>query len=149
MPLKSPERWRWPFRYRGSRRESAVAQLSTLGIVSHFMRISHLTTAALMAAFILGCSKQSPTTPVKAAAPDVGVVDFTDHTPKCYSLGGDKSCTISGVTDSHGITIDVLFQTTNADKTLQTVGTGNVYVSPGHPCIVSSGGVSVRFMPKF
>jgi hypothetical protein len=24
-------RWRWPFRYRGSRPESAVAQLSTLG----------------------------------------------------------------------------------------------------------------------
>src|ERR1039457_6758809 len=26
-------RWRWPFRCRGSRRESAVAQLSTLGIM--------------------------------------------------------------------------------------------------------------------
>ena len=24
-------RWRWPFRYRGSRRESAVAQLYSLG----------------------------------------------------------------------------------------------------------------------
>ena len=28
-------RWRWQFRCRGSRRESAVAQLSTLGGVSH------------------------------------------------------------------------------------------------------------------
>ena len=37
-----------------------MAQLSTLGIVSHFMRILHLTTAALMAAFVIGCSKTPP-----------------------------------------------------------------------------------------
>jgi hypothetical protein len=126
-----------------------VAQLFSLGIVSHFMRILHLASAALMAAFIIGCSKQSPTTPTKAAVPDVGVVDFTDHTPKYYGIGGDRSCTISGVTDSQGITISVLFQQTNADKTVQIIGTPKIYTSPGHPCIVSSGDVSVRFMPKF
>ena len=126
-----------------------MAQLFSLGIVTHVMRIHHLTTAALMAAFILGCSQQSPTTPAKAAVPDVGVVDFTDHAPKYYGLGGDKSCTISGVTDSQGITIDVVFQSTNTDKTVETVGKVKIYTTPGHPCIVKSGDASVRFMPKF
>jgi hypothetical protein len=38
-------RWRWPFRCRGSRHDSAVAQLSTLG---HIMRITHFKRLALI-----------------------------------------------------------------------------------------------------
>ena len=34
-------RWRWPFRYRGSRRESAVAQLSTLGHITFYDKSYH------------------------------------------------------------------------------------------------------------
>jgi hypothetical protein len=33
--MASNRRWRGPFRYRGSRHESAVAQLSTLGSTAH------------------------------------------------------------------------------------------------------------------
>jgi|ERR1017187_2959719 hypothetical protein len=117
------------------------------------MNTHHITTiAALMAALVIGCSKQ-PTTQTKPAAPDVGVVDFTDHTPKYFGIGGDRSCTITGATNSidgpQMITIDVVFQQTNADKTVQILGTPKISVSAGHPCIVSSGDVSVRFMPKF
>jgi hypothetical protein len=42
----------------------AVAQLSTLGIVPHFMRTLHIIIGvALMAAFVIGCSKSSKETP--------------------------------------------------------------------------------------
>src|SRR5208283_175241 len=52
-------RWRCQFRYRGSRRESAVAQLFSLGVFT-FMK-NRTLTALLMAAAIVasGCSKRS------------------------------------------------------------------------------------------
>jgi hypothetical protein len=34
-------RWRWPFRYRGSRHESAVAQLFSLGSISHHKKYDY------------------------------------------------------------------------------------------------------------
>ena len=41
-----------------------VAQLFSLGIVTHFMRIQHIIIgAALMAAFVIGCSTSSKETP--------------------------------------------------------------------------------------
>ena len=39
--MASNRRWRLQFRYRGSRRESAVAQLSTLGHIQRFDFMSH------------------------------------------------------------------------------------------------------------
>ena len=127
-----------------------MAQLSTLGIVHIFMRILHIiTTAALMAAFITGCSK-SPSHPTSSSMPDLGVIDFTDHTPKYYGLGGDKSCTITGVTDSKGITLDIVFSATNADKTVRILGTPQIRVSSSRSsCMASAGDVAVRFTPKF
>jgi hypothetical protein len=35
-------RWRWQFRYRGSRRESAVAQLFSLGGITRHVQIAIL-----------------------------------------------------------------------------------------------------------
>jgi hypothetical protein len=114
------------------------------------MRIPHIiTTAALMAAFITGCSK-SPSSPASSLIPDLGVIDFTDHTPKYFSLGGDKSCTITGVTDSKGITLDIVFSVTNADKTVRILGTPQIQVSSSRSsCMASAGDVAIRFKPKF
>ena len=45
---RANRRWRWPFRYRGSRRESAVAQLFSLGHYARrtFMRAFIVTLAS-------------------------------------------------------------------------------------------------------
>ncbi|MGA3267000.1 MAG: hypothetical protein ABSE16_09280 [Verrucomicrobiota bacterium] len=88
---------------------------------------------------------------------DVGVVDFTEHNnvkpkyfwPMYFSLGGARICTLSCKAEAQGADIDAVFQETNADNTVQVIGTTNIYVSSEHPCIVSSGDVSVLFTPKF
>jgi hypothetical protein len=48
-------RWRWPFRCRGSRRESAVAQLSTLGDYRIMNTMPVLVVVALLGGAILLC----------------------------------------------------------------------------------------------
>jgi hypothetical protein len=88
-----------------------VAQLSTLGIVSHFMHIPHLTTAALMAALVIGCSKhstqQSPEVhklselPPNMTTKELGVVEFVAQIPKTFSFGARTNCVITP-TDLHG-----------------------------------------------
>jgi len=51
---------RWDLSLHGSH----VAQLFSLGIVPHFMRVLHIIIgAALTAAFVIGCSKSSTETP--------------------------------------------------------------------------------------
>ena len=44
-------RWRWPFRCRGSRRRSAVAQLSTLGHITHMKDFSDPSPIATVEQF--------------------------------------------------------------------------------------------------
>jgi hypothetical protein len=111
-----------------------------------------IIAAVLIAGLAAGCSKgpSSSTGSASSSVPDLGVVDFPDSTPKYYSLGGDKSCTITGVTDSKGITLDIVFSVTNADKTVRILGTPQIRVTSSRSsCMASAGNVAVRFTPKF
>jgi hypothetical protein len=117
------------------------------------MRIPNfIIGAAMIAALAIGCSK-SPSSSAGSASssmPDLGVIDFTDSTPKYFSLGGDKSCTITGVTDPKGITLAIVFSATNADKTVRVLGTPQIRMSSSRSsCMASAGDVAVRFTPKF
>jgi hypothetical protein len=119
------------FRYRGSRRESAVAQLSTLGIVSHFMRIQHIITyVAILAAtlFSVGCSKSSSQKQVVVAPKtkiDLGSFVLLAQTPTNFSLGAGRSCTIVGKQVPSGMELKLDFYSTNADGTVEHQSEGD------------------------
>jgi hypothetical protein len=116
------------------------------------MRIPHfIPTATLMMACIVGCSK-SPSRPVTHSSPtvtDLGEVDFTDHTPKCFSLGENKSFTMTAQPDSHGIALVVVLQTTNADKTVKVQEPQKFWIAAGRSFRMNSGDASVRLLPTF
>jgi hypothetical protein len=94
------------FRYRGSRRESAVAQLSTLGVMArnHFaMLVFELSnmkkyiSLVVLASFILalaGCSKHLPTTAVPKTT-DLGVVEVSDGIPSSHRLADGRACVMT------------------------------------------------------
>ena len=119
---------------------------------SRFMRMPHIIIgAALIVAFVVGCSK-SPSKLVSdcpLTVPYLGVVNFTDSTPKYFSIGGGKSCVLKGTTGSNGTTIEVVFQETNTDKTVQVFEERKVRFTPGDTYILKSGDMAVRFIPEF
>jgi hypothetical protein len=127
-----------------------VAQLFSLGIVSHFMRISHLTTAALMAAFVIGCSKSPSQQSHQASAPpntkDLGAVEFAVQTPKQFSLGDGKGCTITARQIPDGIGLMLVLLSTNTDGTVMS-SQGQIETRSGQQCAIEVGGTMVGLTP--
>jgi Flp pilus assembly secretin CpaC len=117
------------------------------------MRILHLTTAALMAAFIIGCSKSpsQPTSGLPAGTKDLGVIEFTEGTPQQFSLGGGKSCTATAkqIDGGKDIEVDLAIQATNADGTVMDLGRPRISTLPGRQCAISTGEVSIELTPKW
>jgi len=111
------------------------------------MRIPHLITAALMAAFILGCSKPLPRLP--ANTKDLGVVEFTEGTPQQFSLGDGKGCTITGKHVSDGIEVNFVIVSTNADGSIKLIGTPRLTATPGERHAVGILDVSIEFIPEW
>jgi hypothetical protein len=94
------------FCLRGSRRESAVAQLSTLRVMArnHFaMLVFELSnmkkyiSLVVLASFTLafaGCSKHSPTSAVPKNT-DLGVVEVSDGIPSSHLLADGRACVMT------------------------------------------------------
>ena len=134
-----------------------MAQLFTLGIVPHFMRISHIIIgAALTAAFVIGCKRSSPSH-LPAGSKDLGVIEFTEDTPKQFSLGGGKGCSATAKRiGGDNIKIDFVFERTNADGTVTEFDNFHLSTSPGRQCVIpfdaSSGSVptpTITLTPKW
>ena len=115
------------------------------------MRILHIITgAALIAAFVMGCSK-SPSQLASTSSTDVrdlGVVSLSDAIPRNLTIGTDKSCILTGAASSNGIAIVMVLQETNADKTVRSHDPMKFWVAAGHPLTVRSGDMSIRFKPE-
>jgi len=115
------------------------------------MRTPHfIATAALLAVFIIGCSKNPSEQSHHAKLPpnttDLGAVELTPQTPKQFSLGAGKSCILIGRQLPDGVGVKVLVLVTNADGTVER-SQGEVETSPGRQCVMVTGGVSVGFTP--
>jgi hypothetical protein len=134
-----------------------VAQLFSLGIVPHFMRIPHIIIgAALMAVFVIGCKRSSPSH-LPAGSKDLGVIEFTEDTPTQFSLGGGRGCSATAKRiGGDNITMDFVFMRTNADRTVTELGNFHLSTLPGRQCVVpldisssSTPTATITFMPKW
>ena len=134
-----------------------MAQLFSLGIVSHFMRISHfIIGAALTAAFVIGCKRSSPAH-LPAGSKDLGVIEFTEDTPRQFSLGGGKGCSATAKRiGGDNITMDFVFVRTNADRTVTELDNFHLSTSPGRQCVIpfdvsssSTPTPTISFTPKW
>jgi hypothetical protein len=116
------------------------------------MRILHIITGtALMAAFVIGCSK-TPNQPIStssAAVQDLGVVSLSDATPQYLAIAPNKSYALTGAASSNGMTkIVMVVQETNADKTVRIHDPETFFMVTGHRLTIKSGDVSIRFTPE-
>jgi hypothetical protein len=111
------------------------------------MRTPHIMTgAALMAAFVVGCSKPHATTPPKMT--DLGVVELTPKTPKQFSLGGSQSCTITCYPNGTNITVNLVVMTTNTDGSIHR-SLGQMVTSSGRQCVFGLGDATVGLRPTW
>ncbi|MGH7993479.1 MAG: hypothetical protein ACREDQ_08180 [Limisphaerales bacterium] len=131
---------------------------------SRFMRISRfIATAALMVAFVFGCSKRVSQF---SSVPDLGVVYFSGRPiPQQFDLGGGTNCIIEGVTNYQafgmtsyqifgktnyeGFLVYVKFQATNSDRAVHDEDMGWLPATLGQKAVYSGGGFSVQFTPKY
>jgi hypothetical protein len=115
------------------------------------MRILHLTTAALMAAFVIGCSKKpnEQTHPPKLSAGtvDLGAVELVPQTPTQFSLGAGKSCTLTGKQLAGVIHLQVQVFVTNADRTVWS-SPADVSTLAGRQCSVTCFNTTIEMTPK-
>ena len=96
-------RWRWPFRCRGSRRESAVAQLSTLGHMTTKLK-SRLVIFAFVVGVLLFISAESllcycPDSYILPAILFVVSACFGSRWIRIFSIGLFAMCIVSGIQD--------------------------------------------------
>jgi len=121
------------------------------------MRIPHIIIgAALMAAFVIGC-KRSSTSHLPAGSKDLGVIEFTEDTPKQFGLGGGKGCSATAKRiDGGDIKIDFVFERTNADGTVTELDNIHLSTSPGRQCVIpfdvsnnSTPTPTITFTPKW
>ena len=113
------------------------------------MRVTHLTTtAAVLAAFIIGCSKQpsQSSSHLPANTKDLGKVELTQGTPRPFSLGEGKGCIITGTQLSDDINVKVVVLTTNAGGTVQR-SEGQMSTLPGRQCIIGIGDTKIGLTP--
>ena len=69
---------------------------------------------------------------------DLGAVELTPQTPKQFSLGAGKSCTLTGRQIADGIDVKLVVLATNADGTVKRLE-GEVTTTPGRQCAISVG----------
>lgn len=115
------------------------------------MRIPHIIIgAALTATFVIGCSKSSSQPPNQASAPpntkDLGAVEFVAQTPKQFSLGDGKSCTITASQIPDGVGLKLVLLTTNADGTVAR-SQGQIETRAGQQCAIGLGDMMVGLTP--
>jgi hypothetical protein len=115
------------------------------------MRLPHfIAGAALMAAFVIGCSKRSSEQSHHSKLPpnptDMGAVELVPQTPTQFSLGADKSCILTGRQLPDGINVKVLVLVTNADGTVKR-SQGEISTLAGRQCAIVMGDVSVAMTP--
>ena len=112
------------------------------------MRIPHIIIgAALTVAFVIGC-KRSSSSHLPAGSKDFGVIEFTEGTPLQLSLGGSKGCSaIAKRIDSDNITVDFVFEKTNADGTVTEFDNFHLSTSPGRQCVIPFSDVSNSSTP--
>ncbi len=115
------------------------------------MRILHLTTAALMAAFVISCSKkpseQAHHPKLPAGTVDLGAVELVPQTPTQFSLGAGKGCILTGKQLQGGVDVKMELFVTNADGTVER-SQGELETSPGRQCVLTIGSnVPVGFAP--
>jgi len=107
--------------------------------------------AALMATFVIGCSKspQQSSSHASANTKDLGVVELTEGTPQHFSLGDGKGCTVTGKQLPKGIVeVSFVIEATNADGTVGVISRPRIVTSPGQQCAISVGGVNIGLTPK-
>jgi Flp pilus assembly secretin CpaC len=116
------------------------------------MNISRTTIVALLAAFVIGCSKH-PSTPSSHASvntKELGVIEFTENAPQHFSLGGGRSCMI---TVRHallgGIKVDFEIEATNTDGTVQVLARPSIHTVTDSRCDISVEDVGVALTPKW
>jgi len=116
------------------------------------MRKLHIIAgAALIAAFVMGCSKTSsqPTSTSSTDARDLGVVSLSDATPRFLTIGTNKSYALTGAASSNGMTeIVMVLQETNADMTVRIHDPETFLIVAGRSLTVRSGNASIRFKPE-
>jgi Flp pilus assembly secretin CpaC len=118
------------------------------------MRILHFTlTAALMAAFVIGCSKHkskpSASSHDNTKMQNLGVVEFTEGTPQHFALGGGKGCTITAKHTLGGIEVDFVIEATNANGVAEVWARPKISTVPGEQCAIGVEDVSVGLTPKW
>ena len=119
------------------------------------MRIPHfIAGAALIAAFIVGCSKspseQAHHPKLPPGTKDLGVIEFTEGTPQHFSLGAGKGCTATAKrVDGNDIEVHFAIVATNADGTIADFGRPALSTLPGRQCVISVGDVSIGFTPQW
>ena len=121
------------------------------------MRIPHIFVgAALTAALVIGCKRSSPAH-LPAGSSKLGVIEFTENTPRQFNLGGGKgvSATAKRI-DGDNLMIDFVFERTNTDGTVTEFDNFHLSTSPGRRCVipfvVSSGAAptpTIAFTPKW
>jgi hypothetical protein len=110
--------------------------------------------AALMATFVIGCSKspsaQSHYSKLPPGTKDLGVIEFAEGTPQQFSLGGGRGCTATAKRiDGDNIEVHFAIVATNADGTVSDFGRPAISTSPGRQCVISVGEVSIGLTPKW
>jgi hypothetical protein len=99
------------------------------------MNIQRITTAALMAAFIIGCSKHPSHLP--AGSKNLGVIEFTEGTPQQFSVFGGIVCSATAKRiDGDNIELHFAIASTNADGTVLGFGSPVISTSPGRQCLI-------------
>jgi hypothetical protein len=113
------------------------------------MRTLHITTgAALMAAFVIGCSKHpsQSSSHLPPNTKDLGAVELAEGTTQIFSLGDGKSCTLIGKQLSDGIDVKVVVLTTNADGIVMS-SQGEITTLPGRQCAIGIDDTMVGLTP--
>jgi PBP1b-binding outer membrane lipoprotein LpoB len=117
------------------------------------MRISHIikTNAAILAAMLIaGCSKSPSEQPRRVTTPpkmtDLGAVELVAQTPKQFSLGAGRSCTITGRQLPDGISVKLVVLATNADGAVVR-SQSEITTLPGRQCAISIGDVMIGLTP--
>jgi len=109
-----------------------------------------------MAALVTGCKRSVPAH-VSAGAKDLGVIEFTEGTPRQFNLGGGKGCSATAQrVDGTNLKIDFIFARTNADGTVTEFDNFHLSTIPGRQCVIPydvSNGASptptISFTPKW
>jgi|ERR1017187_3072315 hypothetical protein len=129
------------------------------------MRIQHIITinaAALIAMIAMSCSK-SPSEPAadnhnlrrlselpaNMTTKELGVVEFSAHTPQTFSLGSGTNCVITPTFLPGGILkLHIAVGTKSADGKISQIGQSEVTQRSGQQCGVSVGDLMISLTPK-